>query len=90
MFSGTALSLSVYNIQTLKSLFYGVHSYSSFRITMILSPGGILSDVALVLNNHNIVLWAFKGHVKVAHENLLSPGQISLIVQSLIRAQPCY
>ena len=89
IFSGTALSLSVYNIQILKSLFYGVNSYSSFRITMILSPGGILSDIALVLDNHNIVLWAFKEQAKVAHDNLLLPGQISLIVQSLIRAQPC-
>ena len=57
---------------------------------MILSPGGILSDIALPLDNYDIVLWAFKEQVKVAHENLLLPGQVSLIVQSLIRAQPCY
>ena len=79
----------MHNIQILKSLFYGVNSYSSFRITMILSPGGILSDIALVVDNHNIVLWAFRDQAKVAHDNLLLPWQISLIVQRLIRAPPC-
>ena len=56
---------------------------------MILSPGGILSDIALVVDNHNIVLWAFRDQAKVAHDNLLLPWQISLIVQRLIRAPPC-
>ena len=93
--SETALCLFLYNIQLLKSLFYGRNiqsqliSYHNDPLPLE-NDSRILSDIALVLDKHNFVFWAFQEQQKVAHDNLLLPGQISLIVQSLIRAQRCY
>ena len=66
-----------------------LHFLSKWFSLQLENDSRILSDIALLLDKNNFVFWAFKEQLNVADENLLIPGQISLIVQSLIRAQPC-